>query len=321
MDFGNLSGGRLADGDGECVTGGIAGDNSIFEVLSDAAVIFAIESCGESAGIIGGFEEEWFVDEAAVYGGVEEANLGGDITGDIDLKFHGCSGGDSGVTGADFVENSDCGHVSLGEGEGAQEADGFGAEDGVETGYEGQGEECGPGADKPAAIDNFVDVYAGEVDSGAFFEDAAYRGGWQASGGLQVDKCGEAAIEAGIIAIEHACGEDRVNLAGEAADDKAVEDEKAAEEYGAEEDGAGEGLETTGDDPVVEESKDEDIADEEECREYGGSHQVGGFDAILGEGELVPNELFGVYELVVLGFWNGGHWWISVKERGTTELR
>jgi hypothetical protein len=100
---------------------------------------------------------------------------------------------------------------------------------------------------------------------------------------LEVDECGEAAIESGFCAIEHAGGEDGVNLAGEAADYEAIEDREAADENDGEEDSAGGGLETAGDDPVVEEGEDEDVADEEECSEDGSGHQVGGLDAVLGE--------------------------------------
>lgn len=232
---------------------------------------------------------------------------GRDLSGDINLKFDGGAGSDCGVSRPDFVEHGDGGYAGAGEGKGAKEADGFGTENGVEAGGESEDEKCGTESCEPAAIDNLVDVNASEADGSAFFEHASDGRSWVTAGGLEINQCREAAIESGILAVEHTSGEDGMDFTGESAQDKAVDDEQATKEHCSEEYGAGQRCETTADNPVIEEGEHEDVTDEQQSGEEGGGEQICGLNPALGQCELVADELVRFDELILLWFGDGGH--------------
>ena len=319
-NFGDARGGWLSDIDLKGLADGVAGDDAVLKVLSDAAVVFAGHDDTEATGVIGWLQGERFIDEAAVAGGVQQLDGVRDVAGDIDLEFDSGAGGDGGISGTNFVKHGDCGNAGLSEREGPEEADGFGTEDGVEAGDECEDEQGGAKSGEPAAIDDFVDVDACEADGGAFFEDAADGLPGITSGGLKINECGEAAVESCVLAVEHAGSEDGVDVAGEPGEDEAVEDKQAAEQHSGEEDGSGERCETAADDPVIKQCEDEDVADEQQRGDEGGGEQIGGFNAALGERQLVADELVGFDELILLWFGDGGHDRTFVKKPRKSEL-
>jgi len=299
-NFGDACGRWLSDADLKGFADGIAGDDAIFEVLSDATMIFAGHDHLEATGVISGLQGEGFIDEAAIAGGVQQLDGVRDMSGDIHLKFDGGTGGDGGISGTDFIEHSNGGNAGLSEREGAKEADGFGAENSVEAGDQCEDKQQGAQSGEPAAIDNFVDMDACEADGGAFFEDAADGLSGIATGGLKIHESGEAAVESRVLAIEHTGSEDGVDFAGEPREDEAVDDEQAAQQNGGKENSACERCEPAADDPVIQQCEDEHVADEQQCGEESGGQQISGFDAALGERQLVADELVGFDKLIRL---------------------